>query len=190
MFGKVNFVAALALLSLSVSAKLTCETKKDIYAKAYLTGPNGTVAGVVNFYQPSGLERVKVTGTLKGLGTQGKKGFHIHEFGDISNGCTSPGGHFNPYSKNHGGPESTERHVGDLGNIVAGPDGTATFEIQDKEITLAGGKRSIIGRTVMVHAAEDDLGLGGQSDSLTTGHAGARVACGVIGYAAAPAPAA
>ena len=32
-----------------------------------------------------------------------------------------------------------------------------------------------------VHADEDDLGLGGFPDSKTTGHAGARLACGVIG---------
>lgn len=33
----------------------------------------------------------------------------------------------------------------------------------------------------IVHADEDDLGRGGFPDSKTTGHAGARIACGVIG---------
>ena len=36
---------------------------------------------------------------------------------------------------------------------------------------------------MMVHADPDDLGKGGFEDSLTTGHAGARVACGVVGWA-------
>ena len=34
-----------------------------------------------------------------------------------------------------------------------------------------------------VHADPDDLGKGGFPDSLTTGHAGGRLACGVIGFA-------
>lgn len=38
----------------------------------------------------------------------------------------------------------------------------------------------IIGRAFMIHADSDDLGLGNYSDSLLTGHAGARLACGVI----------
>ena len=31
--------------------------------------------------------------------------------------------------------------------------------------------------TLQVHVGEDDLGLGGHSDSKTTGHAGGRLAC-------------
>ncbi|CAE6495555.1 unnamed protein product [Rhizoctonia solani] len=190
MFGKVNFVAALALLAFSsVSAKVSCEVKKEVYAKAVMKDANGTTIGVVNLYQASNLDSVMVTGDLKGLGAEGKKGFHVHEFGDLSNGCASAGGHFNPLSKNHGGPQSAERHAGDLGNIVAGADGTSKVAIEDKHISLYSGHRNIIGRAIVLHAGEDDYGLGGQSDSLTTGHAGARLACGVIGYALSPTPA-
>ncbi|ELU42796.1 copper/zinc superoxide dismutase domain-containing protein [Rhizoctonia solani AG-1 IA] len=183
MFGKVKFVAALALLTFSSAS-----------AKAVLKDANGTQIGVVNLYQASNLEPVKITADLKGLGAEGKKGFHVHfiisEFGDLSGGCASAGGHFNPLSKQHGAPTDAERHAGDLGNIVTGPDGTSKVEMEDKQISLYSGHRNIVGRAIVLHAGEDDLGLGGQSDSKTTGHAGARLACGVIGYAPAPTPAA
>ena len=45
------------------------------------------------------------------------------------------------------------------------------------------GEHSVVGRSLVVHAGTDDLGKGGFEDSLTTGHAGGRVACGVIGIA-------
>lgn len=72
------------------------------------------------------------------------------------------------------------RHVGDLGNVTAGEIGAAKINIKDKVISLQ-GEHSIIGRTVVVHDDPDDLGQGGHELSKTTGNAGARLACGVIG---------
>ena len=43
------------------------------------------------------------------------------------------------------------------------------------------GPHSVIGRTVVLHADQDDLGLTDHKESKTTGAAGARIACGVIG---------
>ena len=37
-------------------------------------------------------------------------------------------------------------------------------------------------RSVVIHEDMDDLGMGNHSDSLTTGHAGKRITCAVIGY--------
>lgn len=74
------------------------------------------------------------------------------------------------------------RHVGDLGNVVADDNGVAKVNITDKMISLC-GCNNIIGRTLVVHADPDDLGVGGHELSSTTGNAGARVACGVIGIA-------
>lgn len=141
----------------------------------------GTVGagGVIHFTQADVGAPVVVEGELKGL-VEGSHGFHIHEFGDNTNGCTSAGGHFNPHGKTHGAPVDAVRHAGDLGNVEAGADGIAAVKISDAEISLA-GPLSIIGRTVVVHADIDDLGKGGHELSLTTGNAGARVACGVIG---------
>lgn len=83
--------------------------------------------------------------------------------------------------KKHGSPDDTDRHTGDLGNIVANDEGVATINIVDYQISLINSRRNILGRGVVIHADSDDLGKGGQTDSATTGHAGSRVACGIIG---------
>ncbi|XP_047101288.1 superoxide dismutase [Cu-Zn]-like [Schistocerca piceifrons] len=141
------------------------------------------VKGTVHFEQEGANSPVKVTGEITGL-TKGLHGFHVHEFGDNTNGCMSAGAHFNPHSKDHAGPEDADRHVGDLGNVEAGGDGVAKVNITDKVISLT-GDHNVIGRTLVVHADPDDLGRGGHELSKTTGNAGARVACGVIGIAKA-----
>lgn len=74
--------------------------------------------------------------------------------------------------------------MGDLGNVEAGDNGVAKINIKDSIISLQ-GEHNIIGRTVVVHADPDDLGQGGHELSKTTGNAGGRLACGVIGLAKA-----
>ena len=93
---------------------------------------------------------------LTGL-TPGEHGFHVHEFGDCSMADgTCAGGHFNPTGAPHGGPDDAKRHVGDLGNIKADASGKATYKRVDKMLAL-NGPNSIIGRSIIVHAAPDDL---------------------------------
>ena len=56
---------------------------------------------------------------------------------------------------------------------------TIEVEIIAKRVDLI-GDRSVVGRAIVVHADEDDLGKGGDEESLKTGNAGDRLACGVI----------
>lgn len=109
--------------------------------------------------------------------------WHIHEAGDLRGGdCHGACAHYNPHGKNHGGLKDAESHVGDLGNLKTDAQGRSRTKIKTRKVKLK-GKYSVIGRSIVIHKFPDDLGRGGTKESLTTGSAGARLACGVIGYA-------
>lgn len=161
--------AALSFIASSASAG---DVTKAIAVLHPTAGSN--VSGMVTFTKSG--DDVKVVADVTGL-TPGKHGFHIHEFGD----CSSPdgksaGGHFNPGNHQHGAPDATDRHAGDLGNIEADASGKAHLELTDKVMKLD-GPNPIVGHAVIVHEKADDL------KTQPTGDAGGRVACGVIGVA-------
>ncbi|KAK2977368.1 hypothetical protein RJ640_013347, partial [Escallonia rubra] len=120
---------------------------------------NVGVSGTIYFAQ-EGEGSTTVTGTLSGL-TPGLHGFHVHAFGDTTNGCMSTG-------KEHGAPEDEIRHAGDLGNI------TLSSFIKARAFFLTGvglrlqiplrGPNSIVGRAIVVHADPDDLGRGNNQE--------------------------
>ncbi len=72
--------------------------------------------------------------------------------------------------------------MGDLGNLFADRHGVAEMCIVDRMVSLF-GPHSVLGRSIVVHKNIDDLGKGGNEESLKTGNAGQRLACGVIGLA-------
>ncbi len=184
MFNRVLSKGVLVFILLSLSF-ISCtqreekeetkieETSDMTNAVCVLNPTEGNeVSGIVTFTKTD--SGIKIVANFEGL-TPGNHGFHIHEFGDCSRlDGKSAGGHFNPDGKKHGAPNSKERHVGDLGNLLANEDGKAYYEMIDTHISFS-GSHSIIGRAIIVHAGEDDL------TSQPTGAAGARVACGVIG---------
>lgn len=67
-----------------------------------------------------------------------------------------------------------------MGNVIAGDDGVVEVTLEDSQIPLS-GPNSVVGRAFVIHEAEDDLGKGGHELSSTTGNAGGRLACGVVG---------
>jgi len=122
-----------------------------------------------------------VTGMVEGL-SEGKHGFHVHADAASSSAgdsCTDAGAHYNPGDYDHGAPSSTISHAGDWGNIVAGADGVARVNAEFGSVSLDSVSGNIVGRSIVVHEDEDDLG-DGDEDSLNTGNAGARLACCVI----------
>ena len=139
------------------------------------------IKGIVEFEEKG--TKVVIKGNLKSTKYKNSShGIHIHEAGDLSEKCMGACAHFNPYNKQHGGPTSKERHVGDLGNIRFDARGVAKFRMEDSLVKLRGTKANVIGRSLVIHEDMDDLGMGNHNDSLTTGHAGKRITCAVIGY--------
>ena len=139
---------------------------------------NNKVKGIVNFREKN--NKLIIDYDIKNL-KDGKHGFHIHKCGDITKGCSSGCEHFNPYNKNHGSLTSKESHAGDLGNIISKNSISKGKIITDKISINPGSKNSIIGRMIILHEDKDDLGLGNNEESLKTGNAGKRLACGIIG---------
>ena len=168
---------------------------KAICVLTNVSDPN--ISGYIEFEEvqvsKNGRKNLKITVNVEGL-SPGLHGFHIHQSGDLRKGCGSLCAHFNPDNTLHGdiNDPRIHRHAGDLGNIKANKKGIVKKTFYDKILRLS-GKYNIIGRSVVIHQDEDDLGLGGldiygniidpekYNESRLTGNAGARIACGVIG---------
>jgi Cu-Zn family superoxide dismutase len=144
-------------------------------ARAELEPTEGNdVRGTVEFSRTAD-GKMSIVAEIRNL-SPGPHGFHIHEKGDCSApDASSAGGHFAPDGDPHGSPDAPpgEHHAGDLGNIVAEEDGTATYVIVDDELDFE-GDYGILDRAVIVHARKDDF------TTQPTGAAGPRLACGVI----------
>jgi len=176
---RASLIGLTFLLSVGFTAQAQTPAEKPsppLKAVAVLHPTGGNkLSGTVTFTEVA--DGVQVQAEITGL-TPGNHGFHVHEFGDCSAAdASSAGAHFNPTNKPHAGPDATERHVGDMGNVEADASGKAKLEYVDHQISLTNDQQSVIGRSVVVHAKADDL------KSQPTGDSGARVACGVIGRA-------
>ena len=167
--------AGLIALAQTPAAKSTASSKA--IAVLHPTAGN-KVAGTVTFTPVA--DGVQVHADITGL-TPGKHGFHVHEFGDCSAAdAASAGAHFNPTNQPHAGPDAAARHEGDMGNVEANAYGNAKLDYVDHQISLSNDAKLVIGRSVVVHAKPDDL------KTQPSGDSGARVACGVIGWAKTP----
>lgn len=175
-----GWLIALIFLSLTaITARGQAPEEKSsapLKAVAVLHPTQGNkVSGTVTFTEVA--DGVQVHAEITGL-TPGNHGFHVHEFGDCTaTDGSSAGAHFNPTNQPHAGPDADARHVGDMGNIETDASGMAKLDYLDHSMSLSNDDRSIIGRSVVVHAKADDL------KSQPAGDSGARIACGVIGRA-------
>ncbi|PNF16844.1 Superoxide dismutase [Cu-Zn], chloroplastic [Cryptotermes secundus] len=146
-----------------------------------IASKDSTVSGQIHLSQSSQNDPVAISVTVQGLNPPGLHGFHLHRDGNTGDDCKAAGPHFNPYNHTHGAPEDEIRHAGDFGNILADQHGNASHQINDSHISLYPGNVAYaVGRAFVVHAGRDDLGKGGNEESLKTGNAGGRLACCVV----------
>lgn len=137
-----------------------------------LKGPDGSARGTITVTAAPRGALLKIE--ARGL-TPGWHGAHFHEKGACSDPkFTSAGSHVhaaNPVV--HGLLNPAANDMGDLPNIYAAADGTATAEIYSTLVTL-NGLLDADGSAVVIHAKADD------HTSQPIGGAGDRVACAVI----------
>lgn len=166
--------AALGLSALIAASPALAQS----VATAVVKAGDGKDAGVVTVTEaPRG---VLLKLELKGL-TPGWHAVHFHEKGDCGTpDFKSAGAHVHSAATTvHGLLNPDANDNGDLPNIFAGPDGSATAEIYSTLVSLKGaGDRPALldadGSSIVVHANPDD------HKTQPIGGAGARVACGVI----------
>jgi Cu-Zn family superoxide dismutase len=151
-------------------------------ATAELKNARGEVVGAASFWEDAG--GVRLVATVKRI-APGKHGFHIHAVGRCDPpDFTTAGGHFNPEGKQHGLKNPRGPHAGDLPNLEVGADGTGRLGHVTRLVTLGAGRPSLFdadGSALVLHADPDD------DVTDPAGNAGARIACGLITRATAPA---
>jgi len=166
--------------------KIVATDSSEYVVKADLVKAiNSGVTGQVLMYQAHAMsDTASSTPTTvivdaQGL-SKGDHGFHVHEFGKITNDCKDAGGHLNPYADAHGAPTDTVRHVGDLGNVTADDKGTVFAKLIDERVNLyvatdevAKKQANVQGKAIMFHAKADNF-------EGASGNAGDRVACGLL----------
>jgi superoxide dismutase, Cu-Zn family len=119
---------------------------------------------------------IAVTGQLSGL-PPGARGFHIHEHGVCDPpGFEGAGDHWAPQGREHGLRNPRGPHMGDLPNLVVRESGIAEVNHNNLAGHLRGDgdPMSALGRTLVIHAEEDD------QVTDPSGNSGDRIACGVI----------
>lgn len=128
--------------------------------KAIAIFDDGSITGTVIFSQQTPNNPLKIVFDLCGFIPNSIHAIHIHEFGDLREGCKSLGPHFNPTGKQHSSDE--KGHCGDLFNNLQTDDkGNFNGTYYSKVLSIFPNKFSIVGRSVVIHQFPDDCGTEG-----------------------------
>ncbi|MFD7844325.1 superoxide dismutase family protein [Nocardia sp. NPDC059764] len=150
-----------------------------------LKDPTGGTVGTASVVKVG--NHLEITVEAHGL-KPGFHGLHIHQFGKCEANSTAPsggapgdflsaGGHLQV------GEQNAHPASGDLDSLQVLKDGTAKLVTTTDAVTL----EEIKGKALIIHAGADNFGNiptryapAPDADTLATGDAGARVACGVV----------
>jgi len=172
----LGLVVSLLLRAAPTDAAECLECKK---ATGTLVDGAGRALGTVQLEQVSRGIIVRIA--AKGLPV-GTHGLHLHEVGRCDGpDFMSAGAHFNPTNARHGAENDAGPHAGDLPNLVAGADGSATYTVTTMAVTLTAGPANLLdanGTAVIIHTNADD------NRTDPTGNSGGRIACAVLTEAA------
>lgn len=194
-FGKVGIsaVSAVAVLVAGAGAAWAVQDDDGSEKKAEkadsaivaLRDLDGDRAGTVRL--DSRGDHTQVRAYVHGI-EPGFHGFHIHTVGtcDPDTDFTSAEGHYNPTDADHGD------HAGDMPSLLATEEDAARLAFRTDRFTVS-DLRDSDGSAVMVHEQRDNFAhipdryrsteedtSGPDSDTLATGDAGARIACGEL----------
>ena len=161
-----------------VAAAATTYARSDgaQHAQADIEGVNG-LTGVARFVE-DGTGTVHVVIKLKNA-PAGLHGTHVHANGDCGGTAYSAAGaHFDPDSSaSHGSPDDAigSHHAGDLHNTEVNVAENGHGTTITGALTVSDGLRSITGRSIIIHANEDNY-----TNTPVNGGSGTRIACGII----------
>jgi Cu-Zn family superoxide dismutase len=167
------YLAALPLAQAPAS-KPRSSSLESGSAQAEIKDATGQVVGRATLTETS--DGVRIQTTFAGLPV-GVHGFHIHDVGQCDPPFTTAGGHFNPEPKQHGRENRMGRHAGDLPNLTVPENGRVIVEVVEPMVSLRSGPNGLMdsdGSALVVHERRDD------NRTDPDGHAGSRIACGVI----------
>ncbi len=166
------------------------EVEEPLKSSFTLIGTDGEAAAFGSVEEAEGGLLIRVANSEDSGLEPGEHGIHLHEVGDCTaegdEPFTSAGAHFNPAGMAHGGPDTDERHAGDLGNLTVNDDGSIVFEItvEGEGLTLDPEADPSLadddGSALLIHANPDDL------TTDPSGESGGRVACGLVAASTVP----
>ncbi len=183
----VAAVAILAAVALATGIGAALATGDDERsgrrATAVLHDAAGQRVGVAVFKERHG--KVTVSAAVSRLEPE-FHGFHVHAVGECVPPFTTAGGHYNPSGVSHGD------HAGDLPSLLVNEDGTGQLQFTTDRFSI-GDLFDADGSALIVHTGRDNYAnipsryhshtydtFGPDTDTLATGDAGARAACGVV----------